>query len=131
DLLRKRARSRARTGAYSTAYRDLTTGRRIVAEVGSREALGATARLDALNAQIRQLQEHPRTALKLARQAMAEAEESGEREALARSYQVLDAAYNMLGQPARAIYSERALAIYEDLGNLPGTAVVTNNLGGQ
>lgn len=131
DLLRKRARARARTGAYSTAYRDLTVGRRLVAELGSAEALGAMARLNALNAQIRQLQEHPRTALRLATQAMAEAEASGEAEALARSYQVLDAAYNMLGQPAKAIYSERALAIYEGLGNLPGTAVVTNNLGGQ
>ncbi|WP_256842353.1 adenylate/guanylate cyclase domain-containing protein [Ornithinimicrobium cryptoxanthini] len=131
DLLRKRARSRARTGAYATAYRDLTMGRRIVTEVGSREALGATARLNALNAQIRQLQEHPRTALRLATQAMAEAEASGEREALARSYQVLDAAYNMLGQSAQAVYGERALKIYEELDNLAGTAIVTNNLGGQ
>lgn len=131
DLLRKRARSRARTGAYSTAYRDLTMGRRLVAGLRSTEALGATARLNALNAQIRQLQEHPRTALRLATQAMGEAEASGEREALARSYQVLDAAYNMLGQSAQAVYGEAALAIYEELGNLPGTAIVTNNLGGQ
>lgn len=70
-------------------------------------------------------------AVRLAQVAMVEAEESGEREALARSYQVLDAAYVMLGQPARAVYSERALAIYEELGDLTGTAVVTNNLGGQ
>ena len=131
DLLRKRARARARMGAYSTAYRELSIGRRIVTEVDSKEALGATARLNALNAQIRQLQEHPRTALRLATEAMAEAEASGEQEALARSYQVLDAAYNMLGQPAKAVYSERALAIYEELGDLPGTAIVTNNLGGQ
>lgn len=131
DLLLKRARARARTGAYSTAYRELSIGRRLVAEVGSTEALGATARLNALNAQIRQLQEHPRAALRLAEQAMAEAEASGQREALARSYQVLDAAYMMLGQSAKAVYGERALAIYEELGNLPGTAIVTNNLGAQ
>lgn len=131
DLLLKRARARARTGAYTTAYRELSIGRRLVAGIGSTPALGATARLNALNAQIRQLQEHPRTALRLAAQAMAEAEASGEREALARSYQVLDAAYNMLGQPANAVYSEHALAIYEELGDLPGTAIVTNNLGGQ
>ncbi|WP_430645214.1 adenylate/guanylate cyclase domain-containing protein [Agromyces sp. GXS1127] len=131
DVLLKRARARARTGAYVTAYRDLTTGRRLVAEIGSAEALRATARLNALNAQIRQLQEHMPAAVRLAQQAMLEAEASGEREALARSYQVLDAAYVMLGQSAKAVYGERALAIYEELGNLPGTAVVTNNLGGQ
>lgn len=131
DLLLKRARARARTGAYTTAFRELSIGRRIVTEVGSKEALGATARLNALNAQIRQLQEHPQTALRLAKQAMVEAESSGEQEALARSYQVLDAAYNMLGQPSKAVYSERALEIYEKLGDLPGVADITNNLGGQ
>ncbi|GAA1055165.1 hypothetical protein GCM10017608_20170 [Agromyces luteolus] len=131
DVLLKRARARARTGAYAPAYRDLTIGRRLVAEIGSDEALRATARLDALNAQIRQLQEHMPAAVRLAEQAMVEAEASGEREALARSYQVLDAAYVMLGHSAKAVYGERALAIYEELGDLPGTAVVTNNLGGQ
>jgi tetratricopeptide (TPR) repeat protein len=70
-------------------------------------------------------------AVRLAQQAMVEAEASGEREALARSYQVLDAAYVMLGQSAKAVYGERALAIYDELGDLTGTAVVTNNLGGQ
>ncbi|HEU4758303.1 MAG TPA: AAA family ATPase [Agromyces sp.] len=131
DLLLKRARARARIGAYPTAYRELSIGRRIVAEIGSEQALGATARLDALNAQIRQLQEHPQAAVRLAEQAMVEAEASGEREALARSYQVLDAAYVMLGQSVKAVYGERALAIYDELGDLTGTAVVTNNLGGQ
>ncbi|MEI5582490.1 adenylate/guanylate cyclase domain-containing protein, partial [Agromyces sp. CCNWLW208] len=131
DLLLKRARARARMGAYSTAYRELSIGRRLVGGIGSRDALGATARLNALNAQIRQLQEHMPAAVRLAEQAMAEAQASGEREALARSYQVLDAAYVMLGQSSKAVYGERALAIYDELGDLPGTAVVTNNLGGQ
>jgi tetratricopeptide (TPR) repeat protein len=62
---------------------------------------------------------------------MAEAEESGEPEALARSYQVLDAAYNMLGQPSQAVFAPKALEIYESIGHLPGVAIVTNNLGGQ
>ncbi|MBM7503875.1 adenylate/guanylate cyclase domain-containing protein [Agromyces aurantiacus] len=131
DVLLKRARARARTGSYAPAYRDLTVGRRLVGDLDSPEALRATARLNALNAQIRQLQEHMPAAVRLAEQAMVEAEASGEREALARSYQVLDAAYVMLGQSAKAVYGERALAIYEELGDLPGTAVVTNNLGGQ
>lgn len=130
-LLLKRASARAHAGAYATAYRELTIGRRLVADIGSAEALAATARLDALNAQIRQQQQHMPAAVRLAEQAMAEAEAAGEQQALARSYQVLDAAYVMLGQSAKAVYGERALAIYDELRDLTGTAVVTNNLGGQ
>lgn len=131
DVLLKRASARAHAGDYATAYRELTIGRRLVADIGSAEALAATARLDALNAQIRQQQQHMPAAVRLAEQAMAEAEAAGERQALARSYQVLDAAYVMLGQSAKAVYGERALAIYDELEDLTGTAVVTNNLGGQ
>ncbi len=131
DLLLKRARARARVGAYSAAFREIAVGCRMVTEVGTREAWRARSRLTALSAQLRQLQEHPRAALKLARQARDEAEDSGEREALARAYQVLDAAYNMLGQPSKATYGDQALRIYEDLGDLLGIATVTNNLGGQ
>jgi class 3 adenylate cyclase/tetratricopeptide (TPR) repeat protein len=131
ELLLKRARARARMGSYRTAFRELAIGCRIVTAVGSEEAWRTRARLTALNAQLRQFQQHPRKALALARQAMAEAEESGEPEALARSYQVLDAAYNMLGQPSQAIFAPRALEIYEQMGDLPGVAIVTNNLGGQ
>lgn len=131
DLLLKRARARARMGAYRTAFREISIGCRIVTAVGSDDAWRARARLTALNAQLRQFQQHPRKALKLARQAMAEAEESGEQQALARSYQVLDAAYNMLGQPSKAVFASKALEIYERIGDLPGVAIVTNNLGGQ
>jgi len=131
DLLLKRSRARARMGAYRTAFREISIGCRLVTAVGSDEAWRARARLTALSATLRQIQQHPRKALKLARQAMAEAEESGEQQALARSYQVLDAAYNMLGQPSKAVFGERALAIYERMGDLLGVAIVTNNLGGQ
>ncbi|HEX5718596.1 MAG TPA: AAA family ATPase, partial [Thermoanaerobaculia bacterium] len=131
ELLLKRARARARMGAYRTAFRELAIGCRIVTAEGSDQAWRTRARLTALNAQLRQFQQHPRKALNLARQAMAEAEESGEPEALARSYQVLDAAYNMLGQPSQAVFAPKALEIYERIGDLPGVAIVTNNLGGQ
>ncbi|HKX76062.1 MAG TPA: adenylate/guanylate cyclase domain-containing protein [Acidimicrobiia bacterium] len=131
DLLLKRARARARVGAYSVAFREIAIGCRMVTEVGTKDAWRARSRLTALSAQLRQLQEHPRAALKLAQQARREAEDSGEKEALARAYQVLDAAYNMLGQPSKATYGERALQIYEGLGDLLGIATVTNNLGGQ
>ena len=43
---------------------------------------------------------------------------------------MLDWAYVALGRPAEAVYSERAIAIYEELGNLDLLAWVLNNLGG-
>ena len=60
---------------------------------------------------------------------MVEAEASGEQEeALARSYPVLDAAYVMLG-PVLRRPSTAALAIYDELGDQTGTAVVTEQPG--
>ncbi|HEY7583967.1 MAG TPA: adenylate/guanylate cyclase domain-containing protein [Acidimicrobiia bacterium] len=131
DLRLKRARARARIGGYRAAFRDIGTGQKLVAADPSTGARKAVARLTALSAQLRQLQELPRSAVVLAEKAMAEAREADEQEALARSYQVLDAAYSMLGQPSKAVFGQEALAIYERLGDLPGVAIVTNNLGGQ
>ena len=42
----------------------------------------------------------------------------------------LDWAYVSLGQSQLAVHSERALALYTELGDLSGQAVVLNNLGG-
>src|SRR5207244_2830375 len=41
-----------------------------------------------------------------------------------------DWAHVALGRPEAACYSERALAIYQELGDLAGEAVTYNNLGG-
>jgi tetratricopeptide (TPR) repeat protein len=63
------------------------------------------------------------------RQAIEEAQRSGERNALAFAYCLLDYAYVALGQPEEACHSRQALAIYEELGDLGRQAAVLNDLG--
>jgi tetratricopeptide (TPR) repeat protein len=65
----------------------------------------------------------------LCRQAIEEAETSGERDGLALAYSLLDYAYVALGRGDEARYSQLALAIYEELGNLQRQATVLNDLG--
>jgi tetratricopeptide (TPR) repeat protein len=61
--------------------------------------------------------------------AIAEAGHADAREALAHAYYVLDYALVALGRYDEAIYSERALAIYEELGDLGEQGGILNNLG--
>jgi len=68
-------------------------------------------------------------ALHLAEKALVEAAEAGEKEALARAYTVLDAACLTLGRVSEADYLPRALGMYEEMGDLLGVALVTNNMG--
>ncbi len=131
DLHLRQARVRARVGAYQPAFRDITLGRKIASSRPGPGAHKIMAQATSLRAQLRQLQEHPRAAIALARVAVAEAEAAGEEAALARSCQVLDASYNMIGQPSKAVFGGRALEIYERRNDLAGVATITNNLGGR
>jgi tetratricopeptide (TPR) repeat protein len=131
DLLLKRARARLRVGAIRGAMRDLNQGRKIISTEQNDAAAKARARLTSFTAFVRLNQQSPRAAIALAQVAMAEAEAADEQEALARSLSVLDASYSLLGQPGKAVYGDRALRIYEKLGDQAAIAVVTNNLGAQ
>ncbi len=130
DLHLKRARVRARVGSYRPAFRDITLGERLVDD-GVAGSLAMRARLRSLRAQLRQLQERPHAAIALARRAIDDARAAEEWDALAHTYQVLDASYNMIGQPSLAVHGDEALEIFQRLGDLTGVADVTNNLGGQ
>ena len=48
---------------------------------------------------------------------------------MARAYTVLDLSYRWSGQPDKAVYAPKALAIYEELGDLNGQGVVHGNMG--
>jgi len=61
---------------------------------------------------------------------MAEAEQSGARDALAHADYVLDWAYVALGRPQEAVHSQQAIEIWEELGDLDRLARALNNLGG-
>jgi tetratricopeptide (TPR) repeat protein len=70
-------------------------------------------------------------ALKVGLQAVDEAEASGELDALARAYTKIDEAYQFLGQRDKATHEEKALEIFEELGDLAGISLLAINLGVQ
>ncbi len=79
-------------------------------------------------AQVRMAQEH-RMAIEMAQRAIAEAEAADEKQALAVAYAVLDTSYRWLGETDKAVYAPMARQLYEELGDLPGQATLTGNLG--
>jgi tetratricopeptide (TPR) repeat protein len=78
---------------------------------------------------IRQKQGNPLEAIAWCRRAIEGAEASDAREALAQAFYVLDWAYATMGRFEEAVYSQRALAVYEELGNLERQGAILNNLG--
>ena len=127
--LYKRARARERSGAYSLALRELTTAEKLLDDADSSGASHVRARLLATRAQVHQAQEKPREARRVAKEAVAEAKESGNQEALASAYVRLDWANLFLGRPDKAVYGNKALAIYRELGDLGAQAIVIGTAG--
>jgi tetratricopeptide (TPR) repeat protein len=128
-LLIVQARVLERQGAYSRALRVLTEGCRLLEASTSQEAAGARARLSARRAIVRMAQQRDREAISVALQAAAEARSTGEKEALAEAFQVLDISSTYLGLSQDLNYGELALGLYEELGDLRGQAVINGNLG--
>jgi tetratricopeptide (TPR) repeat protein len=131
DLHLQLARVAQKLGAFTSALRETAIGLRMVEAVEGPEAVKARARLRAFRAGILSDQFRPREALRVGLPAVEEAQASGELEALARVYSYIDEAYQTLGQRDKAIHEPKALEIFESLGNLPGIALLTNNLGVQ
>jgi class 3 adenylate cyclase/tetratricopeptide (TPR) repeat protein len=131
ELAVLRARAEEQAGAYSSALRETASATRRLASLDTPDARRGRARVTAFRAIVRQAQERPREALLVAERAVHEAEQAGELRALAQAYAVMDWAHIMVGHPERAVYGTRALALYEELGDLPAQAAITNNLGAQ
>jgi len=129
ELAEKRARVRERSGQYSLALREITRGHRQLERERSVEAARMGARLTAFAASVRQAQEKQGEAIKQGLRAVDEATAAGDQASLARAYSVLDLTYRIVGQPEKAIYAPKALAIYEELGDLNGQGVVHINMG--
>ena len=130
-VFEQRAIARLRVGSYSLALRETTAGLKCVGDDELEEATRARARLLALRADIRKWQGREREAIAIARDAVALAEASGELVALARAYSALDGAYEMLGEPEKAVNEVKALAIWRQLGLTRRAAIVEMNLGAQ
>ena len=118
-------------GALSQALRETALGLKLVEGSGPAEARRATARLLAFRTAILSDQFRPRLALKVGLQAVKEAESSGELDALARAYTKIDEAYQILGRRDEAVHEDKALEIFEELGDLAGILLLAINLGVQ
>ncbi|MBA3690071.1 MAG: AAA family ATPase, partial [Actinobacteria bacterium] len=128
-LCLKEARIQEAAGRYSEAVRWIRRGERILEGVSMDEAGRLRAQLTVWQAVLRQSQGRHREAVRWCERAIELAQEADDQDALAHAYYILDWAYMDLGRPERATYSELALTIYQTLDDLPGQAVVYNNLG--
>jgi class 3 adenylate cyclase/tetratricopeptide (TPR) repeat protein len=131
DLRLDLARTLHRTGALSRALRETALGLKLVEGGHSPEARRVTARLRVVRAGLFADQFRPRMALKVGLRAVEEAEASGELTALARAYTKIDEAYQILGMRDEAVHEEKALEIFEQLGDLSGISLLAINLGVQ
>jgi class 3 adenylate cyclase/tetratricopeptide (TPR) repeat protein len=129
-LMQQEAVARLRLGRYSQALRRLSQALRLLENLSGDTAAAQRARLFSWYANVLQYQRRPSDAIPWCERAIAQAESSGARDALARAYYMLDWAYAGLGRLDEAVYSARAVEIYEDLGDLDRLAWVLNNLGG-
>ena len=125
------ARCYHRKGTLSRALRETALGLRLVEKSDLLEARKATARLRVVRSGLFSDQFRPRMALKVGLQAVEEAEGSGELDALARAYTKIDEAYQILGLRDEAVHEEKALEIFEELGDLSGILLLAINLGVQ
>jgi len=131
DLRLSLARCYQKIGALSQALRETALGLKQVEGSALPEARRATARLRAFRTGVLSDQFRPRMALKVGLLAVEEAEASGEMDALARAYTKIDEAYQILGLRHEAVHEERALEIFEELGDLSGILLLAINLGVQ
>jgi class 3 adenylate cyclase/tetratricopeptide (TPR) repeat protein len=128
-LLLKQALIPWRLGRYPQALGRVTRGLGLIEGLDDPAAIRERANLFARKAVIRQRQGRPLEAIAWCRRTIEVADGSDAQEALAQAQYVLDWAYATLGRFDEAVYSERALAIYEELGNLERQGAILNNLG--
>jgi class 3 adenylate cyclase/tetratricopeptide (TPR) repeat protein len=118
-----------RRGRHTQALRWIRRGLRSLEDVAGAEAQKQRAHLYAWHGVVRFRQGRALETIDWCRRAIDVAIGVDAREALAHAYYVLDYALVALGRYDEAIYSERALAIYEELGELGEQGGVLNNLG--
>ena len=125
----RRARVRERAGTYSLALGETSRGRKIAATLDGSLSHAVQARALAFAAIVQSRQSHALQARRTGMAAADLAERCGEQAALARAYHAIFLAGVLLGEPGKAEWANRALELYESLGDLEGQADMANNLG--
>ena len=128
-LATKQAKQTTTQGRYRTALTRATRAIAALDGVRGRQAAADRAQLYVLVGWIRASQDRPAEAIEWCQRGAAEARRARDDEALARAYQVMDSAYFDLGQLDKVVYSRKALAIFERLGDLRRQALTLNNMG--
>ena len=129
NLLLKQAWIPERLGRYPQALGLVSRATRVLQDVPGDGAASLRAQLSVWYAAVRQQQGRHEEAIAWCRRAIELAQAAQDRDALAHAYYVLDWGLVQVGRSEEAQYSPLALAIYEELGNLGGQAVVSNNMG--
>ncbi|MEO7981965.1 MAG: tetratricopeptide repeat protein, partial [Sporichthyaceae bacterium] len=128
-LLKKEGWVRERSGRYSSALSWYTRARRRIADRDDEHAARLRAQLTMAYGAARARQGRYAESLPLLERAAVAAEQLHDEPTLAHAYYLLDWVLTDLGRPEAADYREKALPIYERLGDLFGQAGVLNNLG--
>ncbi|TMK97445.1 MAG: tetratricopeptide repeat protein [Actinobacteria bacterium] len=129
-LLLKQGLLHERAGRHTSALTWYGRGlRALEGTPPSREALSVRAQLSAWYASSRRGQGRHDECIRWCLRAIEDGKESGEMEAVAHAYRLLDWVYTAMGSPLAATYRDLALPIYEQLGDLAGQSEVLNNLG--
>jgi class 3 adenylate cyclase/tetratricopeptide (TPR) repeat protein len=129
-LIQKEAVVPLRIGRYPQALRRLSQALRTLEDVDGGAAAAQRARLFGWYAQVLLHQRRPVAAIEWCQRTHEEAEKSNARDAVAQADFILDWAYVALGRREEAVFSMRAIEIYEELGDFDRLAWVLNNLGG-
>jgi len=127
-LLLKEAEALDWRGRYPQALRTLSRGLGLLGASADLPSARQRAQLLVQYGGIRHFQNRHREAIRWCLRAIEEAEASGERDALAHAYWLIDFAYVSLGRGSEAVYSGKALEIYEELGDIFKQATVLNNM---
>jgi tetratricopeptide (TPR) repeat protein len=128
-LLRKEATVLYRLGAAAKAQRAIAAGLELLAPIRSVPAAVQRARLEAWLGVVLVARGRPRAALEWLERAVADGEAVGAKKAVAHALVGLDLAYSALGDSARLGNARRALALYDELGDLGSKGGTLNNLG--
>jgi tetratricopeptide (TPR) repeat protein len=130
QLIQKEAIALLRLGRYPQALRRLSQALRTLEDVEGDAAAAQRARLCGWYASVLHHQKRPEPAIDWCRRTIAEAEQSGARDALAHAAYVLDWAYVALGRSEEAVHTQQAIEIWEELRDYDRLSRALNNLGG-
>lgn len=129
ETVLKRAWVRERAADYTMALRDASQAQRLVADADPDSVVRIRAQAVAFRALVRLRQGKLKDAMRLAVEAAADAEKSGDKAALARAYSVM-AWSNVISEDPDALeLCQQSLELYEEVGDVAGQTRMSNNLG--